>query len=91
MPTAPSPKMLPPTPPTPLTRVRLVRHWLGLTQRQFAALLGCSQPHVAQLETGTAKPSPRLKARLIRLVVPRLGTLLFEPGARHRKEDIDDH
>jgi len=88
----PSPKV---RPSTPLIRVRLVRQWLGLTQRGLAARLGCSQPAVAQIEAGTANPSPRVKARLIRLVVPRLGNLLFglgegESDSAHRKADTDD-
>ena len=37
-------------------RVKAIRAKLGLTQVEFAARLGCSQPILSQWETGTHTP-----------------------------------
>lgn len=70
---------MPSTGRLPLDRLRLIRRWLGLSQRELADRLGCSQPAVAQVETGAARPSARFKARMVRLLAPRLASILFEP------------
>ncbi|MBT9581846.1 helix-turn-helix transcriptional regulator [bacterium] len=44
--------------------IRLRRGWLGWSQRKVARTLGCSQPYVAQVETGHRPVSRRIAEKL---------------------------
>lgn len=52
-----------------------VRHALGLTQAEFAALLGHAVPTIARWESGRAKPCPASRALLeeLQTQVPAAG------------------
>lgn len=43
--------------------LRRLREKAGLDQRQLAIKIGCSQPHISNVETGESKPSDELVER----------------------------
>ncbi len=53
-------------------RVRALRQYMGLTQRQFAEELGTEQQRVSEWETGQHQPG-RITATLLSLVAERSG------------------
>jgi transcriptional regulator with XRE-family HTH domain len=44
-----------------------LRHFLDLTQVEFAKQLGVSLPTIGRIETGSLQVTPRVKAKLARL------------------------
>lgn len=44
--------------------IRDLRKRLGCSQRQFGQLVGCTQPEISRLESGTDRPSAKLRAAL---------------------------
>jgi transcriptional regulator with XRE-family HTH domain len=48
-------------------KFRALRHFLGLTQAEYASALGLSLAAIGRIETGSLQASPRVKAKLARL------------------------
>lgn len=61
-----------------------VRSRAGLTQQQLARKMGTTQPVVARLESGRARPSMRTLERLAKATGSRL-LIRFEPRATTRR------
>jgi transcriptional regulator with XRE-family HTH domain len=59
------------------------RNGAGLTQQELARRMGTTQPVVARLESGRARPSLRTLERLARATRSRL-IITFEPRRRRR-------
>lgn len=55
-----------------MTRLRQIREDMGLTQEQFAALVGCQRSTICRLELGVRRPSLDLIERLVRATNGRL-------------------
>ena len=59
------------------------RNGAGLTQQELAEKMGTTQPVVARLESGRARPSLRTLERLARATRSRL-VITFEPHKRRQ-------
>jgi transcriptional regulator with XRE-family HTH domain len=63
--------------------LRGARKKRGVTQVQLAAILGCSNAHISQIESGAANPSKRLQAAIEAWVMesktPRAAVAVTEP------------
>lgn len=46
-------------------KFRAIRLWKGMTQQEFADLLGVSVATVARIESGSLDVSPRIKAKIV--------------------------
>lgn len=46
-------------------KFRAIRLWKGMTQQEFADLLGVSVATVARIETGSLDVSPRIRAKIV--------------------------
>lgn len=46
-------------------KFRAIRLWKGMTQQEFADLLGVSVTTVARIESGSLDVSPRIKAKIV--------------------------
>jgi len=70
------------TPPTPLTRIGKLRSQFGVTQKVMARLLGLSERHLIDLETGRRDPSAATQRDITQLqrLLKRLGTVV-KPAA----------
>ncbi len=53
-------------------KIKKIRFWKGLSQEQFAKVLGYSQKYISDIETGKTKPS----RRILEAVASRLGISL---------------
>lgn len=58
--------------------VKEARRRAGVSQRELAARVGISQPHVARIERGSVDPSFRLARRLVRACGFDLSVTLVE-------------
>jgi len=56
--------------------MRSARRKLGLTQQGLSLRAGCSESHIAKIETGRATPDPDLK----RAIAEILGIRTWEVG-----------
>lgn len=48
-------------------KLRALRHFMNLTQAEFAGALGVSLATIGRIETGSLQVTPRVKAKLARL------------------------
>ena len=62
-------------------RIRALRHFLGLTQREMAERLGTDQQRVSEWERGAHRPS-RITATLLSMVAERSGFVYSEEEKR---------
>ncbi len=60
-------------------RIRALRHFLGLTQKEMAERLGTDQQRVSEWERGAHRPS-RITATLLSMVAERSGFVYSEEG-----------
>lgn len=92
---APSTELAPAPPPDqgPLPRIelRMIRSFLGMSQRELAAALGQTQARISLMERGSAKMSPELLEAARALVSPPAdGSPGVSPGTASESEDPGD-